>query len=172
MRRLLTTGVHEGKTIRLANIEFVDGKADFTMSDSDWEGTLKYYNRSFQCVEGTYGSDHDQVHEDAGPVQERDSGVPEERGSSEEAPVHDGTDADAPTRDQGLPPVGHGSTSPDLAKLSEIVHGLDTAEDELWTVDDLPSLSAVSALYPESPISRADIETAVGEYRRSPTIEE
>lgn len=166
MRRLLTAGVHEGKTIRLANIEFVDGRADLNVSDSDWEGTLKYYSRSFGCVEGTYGSDHDQIHEDERAVSEWDGGISKERGAAEEASVHDGADDDSPTGDEGLPAVGHGSTSPDLAKLSEIIHGLDTAEDELWTVDDLPSLSAVAALYPQSPISRSDIEAAVGDFKR------
>lgn len=163
MRRLRLTGIHEGKTMVLRGVRFVDGVATPHCSEDDFKGLLKYLHRCDGVIED-HGRSQDHVQHEERPVQDGDREVHQE-GSSSEAPSDDGpADADPDPGEEGLSSDGDGpGADPDLTflgRVAQAVMRLDPADDEHWTSDGRPRVDAVAEMLPDEQISRKDLDDA------------
>ena len=150
-RQLKLTGAKENFTGRLGLCYFQNGLSTVEVSDGDWEGLLKYYQRSYKAVE-VYPNAPERVPGDVRP---------EGEGSSSET-SDDGGEHDPPDGgDKGSEAEGDGPESPEAALISDAVDELDPEKDDDWTGDGFPRVSRVLELLGGNyTLTRKDIEEA------------
>lgn len=156
-RRLKTTGVHAGKTVQLGYLQFLGGVVEWECSDQDFEGILKYHNRSFGVIEDD-GSGQDNVHEQERPVQEGQGEVQAEGRPAEEEAVHVAEHAQTEEGSEGIRSDRDGQKSADPPKLKLAIDSLDRSNDDHWTAEGLPRVDIVDQRYEYGNVTRADIE--------------
>lgn len=142
----------------VAGVQFVSGRADVTLSDSDFEGVARYLGRCYGVVEELAdGICQDHADWPARPVSAVHSEVQEDRRPAPEAPVRSERHADPPPGPEGSVPEGGRSKGPDPERLRKAIEELDPADPECWTGGGEPRVDAVSDRY-GAPVTRSDIE--------------
>lgn len=169
-RKLYLTGAHlQGKTIRLAGVQFVDGVVTLQASEDDIEGLSRYLGKSYQAVcyerlddgELSFYSGERQ-----GPVSDVDIQVPPQGGSSDDKTGEGEGPSGSSSRDERISAHGDGPGRPEDKRIEEALEMLDPDADDHWTDSQLPRVDALAELIPGLQVSRADIERIAPDFRR------
>lgn len=186
-RRMILTGAREGYSGRLGNFTVENGVINLRGNDGDvlawthyigvmWQGYPEGDPRikaAKEAIHGKRGVHKAPFGDGDGSSPVSGGGQPDGQGAgAEAAAVGSGSASGAPGA-AGVLPDGNGQPQKlkePVAivndKLKRAVMTLDPANNEHWTTDRKPSLTAVAALYGQSGITRADVEAVAKGYRR------
>lgn len=186
-RRLTLVGALEGQTVALKvgtkEYSFIDGSMEVTGPSGDIDNLGKYLRRCFQAYpdpsrelddaraalkEEEGDAAEDQAPE-AGPGDEHPGGADDDAGGAGAEPTEQ-QDADN-GGGAGEPEAGEaGAGDADGDGQSPIVEALkrlDPADDEHWTADGKPKMSAIEALMGRADITRAQVDAAAPGFSRA-----
>lgn len=176
------TGIHAGKTIRLGKYQFTDGKCQLSCPAHE----MALHTRSLERNWAAYPDGHPNLsNQDNGNGTSEvppGSTVPAGDGNVQgpvqpdgpaagEAATGGGDDAGAtpsPTGDQAAGAGGpEASVTPVNTKLQKAVMSLDPNNDEHWTQDGKPAISAVQTAYGSADVTRADVTAVAPDFNRT-----
>lgn len=185
-RKLTLVGAHRGKTIGLKAgdkvYQFTDGSMEVTGPSSDVDNLTKFLNRCYQAfpdpsreldeaVAAIHGDgDAAEAEQDEPGAGDGDTGGAQDNagGAGQPAPEPGGTaeggghaEAQSGEAEPGRGDQGDGQ-SPIAAALSK----LDPADDEHWTADGKPKMTALEAIMGRSDITRAQVDAAMPGFNR------
>lgn len=185
-RTLVLVGAYAGQTVALkaggTTFEFEDGKIEVSGPDTDVENLSKFLRNNYQAYpEGSKELEEAQAaieeamaHEDA--VDEGSAGADSEHPGGSDDPdggAGEGTDTGTEAADGGgdvqagegseglQAPAGDGQSP-----IAEALNKLDPEDDEAWTADGKPKMSAVEAALGRTDVTRAQVDAAVPGFNR------
>lgn len=164
-RELLLTGALKGRTIRLGNVDFVDGRARIRGPVQDVESLHRYLHRCWEVATPGEVRDGQRELHPAGeaprdPVPPLDGGAPPAVAGPEGEPADEGGGADEDEADTSAKAAAQRDA------LRGAALGLDPDDDEHWTAAGRPSVSALSRIL-KRPVTRREIELAAGDVVRA-----
>lgn len=166
----LLTGPLAGKSIRLGKYVFIDGRLELSATPEEMALHARSMERNWGVLpEGDprlnqEQSDNGQRDPAANPKRDNEQAVsgdlqPDGKGPEAGGAAAEGASAaDAQTAAAGVPPAGAGSAPSVNEKLKRAVEKLDPENDDHWTKDGKPAMSAVAQFYGATDIVRADVE--------------
>lgn len=186
-RRLTLVGANRGKTITLKagtnQYEFTDGSLEVTGPSGDVDNLTKYLQRCYQAfpdpsreldeaVAAIHGGDDAaETEQDEPGAGDGDTGGTQDAagGAGDPAPEPSGQaddgSADAEPEpgqaEPGRPDQGDGQSP-----LAKALTQLNPTDDEHWTADGKPKMSAIEAIMGRSDVTRAQVEAAAPGFNR------
>jgi hypothetical protein len=176
------TGAHAGKTIRLGKYQFTDGKCELSCPAHE----MALHARSLERNWSAYPEGHPILtKQDNGngtgevppgsTVTTGDANVQgdvqQDGSAAGEAAAGSGDDADAASGTAGDQAAGadgpEASVTPVNTKLQKAVMSLDPNNDEHWTQDGKPAISAVQTAYGSADVTRADVTAVAPDFNRA-----
>lgn len=178
-RKYYLTGALAGKTITLSanptsavKFHFKDGACSILASLNDHNGYALTLERNWKA----YPEGHPALEESNGQREVSQNGSqqvsggsqPQGGGSAPGQPSGDGSGAaGAASGEAGSGPQGDGPQAELNEKLARAVANLDPTNDEHWTQDGRPAMTAVERFYGSADITRKDVEAAAPGVTRS-----
>lgn len=185
-RKLSLVGDLDGQTVTLraggSEYEFIDGSLEVTGPSADVDNLSKYLQRCWQAYPDPSreldearaaierGTDAAEADEDEPKAGDGDPGGTEnnEGGAGDPAPEPEGTDegdSDAQPEpgaaEPGRPGEGDGQSP-----INQALSRLDPEDDEAWTADGKPKMSAIEAAMGRSDVTRAQVDAAAPGFDR------
>lgn len=168
------TGVNQGKTkVMGKKYPFTDGEMECNASPEDTKLIANFLMRNWQvCVKGQEGdlngvsdiSEDSKLNEQSTVSSDSE---PDGTGTEAGEPENDGEpDAETETGEAGSVSDGNGQPAELNKKLLRAVNSLDHTNDEHWTQDGKPAMTAVTAAYGAADVTRKDIDEVAPEYKR------
>ena len=171
------TGALTGKTIKLGDYSFLDGKCEVTSTHDQMPLHARFLERNWSAfaendprLKEAQANVLNQVHEDGnGP-----SGSSEVHGSNLESgnppEVVGNPDSGEPPADPSTgnsePNANQSDRPPQVVKLEAAIRMLDPANDLHWTATGLPTMAAVEKFFGSAGITRADVAGALPGFNR------
>lgn len=185
-RKLSLVGDLDGQTVTLraggSEYEFIDGSLEVTGPSADVDNLSKYLQRCWQAYPDPSreldearaaierGTDAAEADEDEPKAGDGDPSGAEnnEGGAGDPAPEPEGTDeggSDAQPEpgaaEPGRPGEGDGQSP-----INQALSRLDPEDDEAWTADGKPKMSAIEAVMGRSDVTRSQVDAAAPGFDR------
>lgn len=184
-RKLTLVGANEGKTIVFKagtkEYEFTDGSMEVTGPSGDVDNLSKYLRRCYQAfpdpsheldaARAALKEEADAGEADTaepGPGDEHPGGADDDEGGAGAEPTqlpdadNGGGAAEPEAGEAGAGDANGDGQSPIVSALKR----LDPADDEHWTADGKPKMSALEALMGRADITRAQVDAAAPGFNR------
>lgn len=185
-RKLTLVGANRGKTIGLKAgdkvYQFTDGSMEVTGPSGDVDNLTKFLNRCYQAfpdpsreLDEAVAAIHGEA--DAAEAEQDEPGAGDgDKGGAQD----DAGGAGQPAPEPGNPAEGggHAEAQPGEAEpgrsdqgdgqspIAAALSKLDPADDEHWTADGKPKMTALEAIMGRSDITRAQVDAAVPGFNR------
>jgi hypothetical protein len=183
---LVLTGPFAGQTVTLNGYFFNKGVCTIRGQYDKIGGAITYFARCYQAYPegsreladaqarfGQDGGDHGNTdvneNSDNGEPEEIRGAIPTEQPGVATQPATDGGRNDNPPADSATQPPGQVDAEPALTndKLVAAILSLDPANDDHWTGQGLPTMSAIEAAYGSTDITRKDVEEKLPGWNRT-----
>lgn len=183
-RKLTLVGEYAGKTVNLRGHLFKNGSLTVSGSGSDVESLSSYLRRCYQAypdpseeldtarkVTGDVGRGGNEVHQnrkDAGNRKSGDAGPTSPRTSQRAATENRKGTPDASARSSGSKDV----VGNRYQTIIEALKGLDPENDDHWTDEGKPKISALEVLLGRTDLTRAEVSGADPNFSREVALAE